>query len=83
MVNRKWLLGLLLFAVLVQLSGCYPGTGTDNLLVPPKLTAEQDKIYQALEKTAGSNINLRYPQTGEYRSSFVLRNIDDEPGCLS
>ncbi|MDD6236004.1 MAG: hypothetical protein PUB00_01325 [Clostridiales bacterium] len=78
--NRKWLLGLLIPALLFQLSGCYPGTGTDNLLIPPKLTAEQDKIYQALEKTAGSNINLRYPQTGEYRSSFVLRNIDDEPG---
>ncbi len=63
-----------------SLSGCYPGTGTDNLLVPPKLTPEQDKIYQALEKTAGSVITLRYPQTGEYRSSFVLRNIDDELG---
>ncbi len=56
MVNRKWLLGLLLFAVLVQLSGCYPGTGTDNLLVPPKLTAEQDKIYQALEKRRAATL---------------------------
>lgn len=80
MSKKNWLLGLMILAVLFSLSSCYPSTGTDNLLIPPKLTAEQDKIYQALEKTAGSNINLRYPQTGEYRSSFVLRNIDDEPG---
>ena len=34
----------------------YPGTGTDNLLVPPKLTAEQDKIYQALEKRRAATL---------------------------
>ena len=73
---------LLAGSLLSCLSGCYyygTGAGTDNLLVPPKLTAKQSEIYKALEEQVGSNINLRYPKTGEYRSAFVIKNIDDEP----
>ena len=79
----KKMIALVLLAgsLLSSLSGCYfygTGTGTDNLLVPPKLTAKQSEIYKALEEQVGSNINLRYPKTGEYRSAFVIKNIDDE-----
>ncbi len=80
----KKIIALVLLAgsLLSSLSSCYfygTGTGTDNLLVPPKLTAKQSEIYKALEEQVGSNINLRYPKTGEYRSAFVIKNIDDEP----
>ena len=27
----------------------------------------------------GSNITLKYPKNGEYRSAYVIANIDDEP----
>lgn len=80
----KKILALILLAacLLSSLSGCYyygAGAVTDNLLVPPKLTAKQSEIYKALEEQVGSNINLRYPKTGEYRSAFVIKNIDNEP----
>lgn len=69
-----------LLCMALSFSGCYYyGAGTENLLVPPKLTAKQEEIYQALVEQVGSNINLRYPKTGEYRSAFVIKDIDEEP----
>lgn len=51
----------------------------DNLLTPPKLTSEQNEIYQELINSVGRNVKLKYPRNGEYRSAFVIHNIDDEP----
>lgn len=78
----KRILGLAISAVMILLSftGCYYyGAGVDNMLIPPKLTDGQNEIYEALQKTVGSNINLRYPKTGKYRSAFITENIDEEP----
>lgn len=60
-------------------SGC-SGANAENLLTAPKLTQEQSEIYQALINSSGSSIKLKYPRGGEFRSAFVLQNIDDEPG---
>ena len=49
-----------------------------DLLASPRLTDEQNEIYNALTASAG-RVDLRYPHTGEYRSAFVIHNIDDEP----
>ena len=51
----------------------------ETLLTPPKLTAEQNEIYQALTNSTGEQIKLKYPRNGDYRSAFILHNIDDEP----
>ncbi|MGN1120100.1 MAG: hypothetical protein ACI4Q4_07060, partial [Oscillospiraceae bacterium] len=40
---------------------------------------EQNEIYQALINSVGTNVKLKYPRSGDYRSAFVLENIDDEP----
>ena len=45
----------------------------------PKLTEEQSQIHEALTKSVGSNITLKYPRNGDYRSAYVIANIDDEP----
>lgn len=60
------------------LSGC-SGASVENLLAAPKLTQEQNEIYQALINSSGSSIKLKYPRGGEFRSAFVLQNIDSEP----
>lgn len=71
---------LCLLAAVCLLSGCSAGVSVDNLLTPPKLSAEQNEIYQALINSVGTGIKLKYPKGGDYRSAFVMQNIDDEPG---
>lgn len=46
-----------------------------ELEVPPKLTEEQQAIEDALESAVGSNLTLKYPLEGDYRSAFILRNL--------
>ena len=60
--------------------GCSAAASVENLLTPPRLLAEQNEIYQELIGSVGQGVKLKYPRSGEYRSAFVLHNIDDEPG---
>lgn len=60
------------------LCGCSGSFLAGDLLASPRLTDEQNEIYNALTASAG-RVDLRYPHTGEYRSAFVIHNIDDEP----
>lgn len=60
--------------------GCSVAGSVEDLLTPPKLLAEQNEIYRELIAGAGQGVKLKYPRSGEYRSAFVLYNIDDEPG---
>ncbi len=64
------------------LTGCsYTQLSMDELLVPPKLSEEQEEIYTALNNSvkSGTDIKLLYPSSGNYRSAFVICNIDEEP----
>lgn len=76
---NKMLRGAAALTAAIMLCGCSGGS-IENLLTAPKLTQEQTKIYQALINSTGSSVNLKYPRGGEFRSAFVLQNIDDEPG---
>lgn len=64
----------------MALCGCSLGASVDNMLTPPKLSEEQNEIYQELINSVGKSVKLKYPRNGDYRSAFVIRNIDDEPG---
>jgi len=64
----------------VCLSGCSIDINVDAMLTPPKLSGEQEQIYQALENTAGTGIRLKYPKSGSYLSAFTIADIDGEPG---
>lgn len=76
--NRRALIGkaavLAVFAL--SLSGCMFDASIESLLSPPKLTEVQTAIYNALILNTGSQIELVYPRTGEYRSPFVLYDLD-------
>lgn len=63
----------------VMLCGCNESS-VENLLSPPKLLDEQNELYSELVKSVGQNVKLKYPQSGDYRSPFVIYNLDDEPG---
>ena len=69
----------LLSAALTLLSGCTVfDVSLEGLLHPPKLTEVQTAVYDALKLSAGEQIELVYPASGEYRSAFVFYNLDEE-----
>lgn len=63
-------------AAALTLTGCQ--ASIENLLTAPKLTQEQSEIYQALINSTGTSIKLKYPRGGEFRSAFVLQDIDSD-----
>ncbi len=71
---------LCLFAALMALClcGCSIGVNVDNMLTPPKLSVEQEQIYQALIDTTGSGISLKYPKSGSHLSAFTVTDIDGD-----
>lgn len=71
---------VVLLVLCLLLCGCSAAGSVENLLTPPKLTAEQNEIYNVLINSVGQSVKLKYPRSGDYRSAFVLQNIDAEPG---
>lgn len=72
---------VLLFTFLIcTLCGCTPTlSGVDNLMRPPKLSGENAGIEEAFARaTANRNIKMKTPTTGEYRSAYVLQDIDGD-----
>lgn len=65
-------------AFVLLLSGCSTSLSVDGVLAPPKLSNQQNRIYSALEAQVGKNITLKYPKSGDYRSAFVLADIDSD-----
>lgn len=69
----------LVLAACMTMSGCNVlGGNVENLLHPPKLSEEQTNIHNALVSQAGKNIQLKYPKSGDYRSSIIIEDIDGE-----
>lgn len=64
----------------VSLGGCSFGSSIDNLMTPPKLSVEQEQIYNALTDAAGTSISLKYPKSGSYLSAFIVEDIDGDGG---
>ena len=62
----------------VQLPACNFTAGVETLLSPPRLTAEQEQIFQALRDSAGSSISLKYPKHGEHLSAFTVIDLDGD-----
>ena len=77
MKNRLRL--VLICLMLCMFSGCtFSNAGIEAILKAPKISDEQSQIYQALIDSTGKNIQLKYPLSGDNRSSFVITNIDSE-----
>ena len=73
---KKYLGIFTLFFLL--LTGCSFSTGIDTLIAPPKLSREQEYIYNALKNYTGANISLKYPKSGDYLSAFIIADIDGD-----
>jgi len=71
---------LVMFICALLLSSCsHMEFNAENLMIPPTLTAEQNKIRDALFDALGtSNVKFKYPKSGKYRSAFVLYDMDGD-----
>lgn len=71
---------VLIFAVIiipVLTTGCTViPTDISELESPPKLTADQQLIEKALGAHTGGKLTLKFPLEGDYRSAFVMRDLD-------
>jgi hypothetical protein len=63
---------------LLTLSSCSPlSLAPEDLLEPPSLTERQTRVEAALDTSLGlGTITWKYPQSGDYRSPFVFRDLD-------
>ena len=77
---RKILLSTALLFILLSLGGCSRlQASIEDLMSPPVLTQEQAEIRDALSAVSGENdIKYKYPQNGQYRSSFIFYDIDSD-----
>lgn len=50
-----------------------------GLLRAPRLSDEQRAIYDALSANTDGVFTLKYPRSGDYRSAFLIQDIDGDP----
>lgn len=74
----KKLIACVLSALLMLvMSGCDALMfNADELLTAPKLEGDMHPVQKALEDSVKGDITLKYPDSGEYRSAFVVKDID-------
>ncbi len=76
---KKIRLIVAVMAVIVLFTSCKgPILDVGNLLTPPVFFSEQNKIIDALKSSVGNEIELEYPSGGDYRSAFILYDIDKD-----
>ncbi|MCD8345875.1 MAG: hypothetical protein LUC38_07985 [Oscillospiraceae bacterium] len=63
----------------LMLTGCEAFTfSVDELLSAPSISDDQAALKQALYDNVGHSVTLAYPQSGEYRSAFVIADLDGD-----
>lgn len=73
----KRILAVILSCLL--LTGCEAFTfSVDELLVAPSISDDQEALKQALYDNVGHTVTLAYPQSGDYRSAFVIADLDGD-----
>lgn len=77
-MRKKQVAVAALVCAMLPMSGCQFSMTVDTLLSPPRLTAQQEQIYQALQAAAGENISLKYPRSGQRLSAFTVEDLDGD-----
>ena len=61
-LNKNIKLLILMFASIFFLSSCNTFSNIETIMQPPKLSAEQSDLQNALEEHIGTNVTLKYPK---------------------
>ncbi|MBE6747624.1 MAG: hypothetical protein E7557_00135 [Ruminococcaceae bacterium] len=77
---KKVLSAIIVVIMLLTSSGCSLNFfSTETLLKPPALSGKSGEVQEAFNKLmSGKTFLLKTPTKGEYKSSFVLYNIDND-----
>ncbi len=77
---KKVLSVIIVTVMLLSLSGCSLNFfSTETLLKPPALSGKSGEVQEAFNKLmSGKTFLLKTPTKGDYKSSFVLYNIDND-----
>ena len=79
MKSKKLIALIVAMVFLLTLTGCNNlGFVVENMLGAPKLEGDMYPVQQALEAAVGHDITLKYPSSGDYRSAFVLKDLDSD-----
>ena len=73
---KQIICGLLAGWITLQLPSCAFTASVETMLTPPRLTVEQEQIYQALQTAVGTSVSLKYPKTGERLSAFTVEDLN-------
>lgn len=76
---RKFLMCLTALLAALSLSACSVfGSNINEIIKAPRPTGIFSDIQNALERYAGSNLNLVYPSSGKYRSAIITNDINGD-----
>ncbi|MBE6751400.1 MAG: hypothetical protein E7556_02625 [Ruminococcaceae bacterium] len=77
---KKVLSVIIVTVMLLNLSGCSLNFfSTETLLKPPALSGKSGEVQEAFNKLmSGKTFLLKTPTKGDFKSSFVLYNIDND-----
>ena len=68
-----------ILAVVMLCSCSGPQFGVNELITPPRLTAQQSEIYDAIELAVGTDaFKFRYPRRGKHLSACVFHDLDHD-----
>ena len=79
-MKKKILFFALSVVLCLSLFGCNVTSGSvSDLVHPPKAIGGKADIQALIDKVAGENYTLKYPQSGNYRSAITMLDIDTDP----
>ncbi len=79
--NKNWQLkkSVMLMTFVCCFSGCVPvQLSMENLIKTPQLSKDFSELTEVFEEMVGNNVVFKYPKFGDYKSPFVMNDIDDD-----
>lgn len=78
-MKKRILLTLVAAVLLFALGGCdMISFDVSELMSPPKATGEKAEIQALIDKEAGTDYTLKYPQNGSFRSAITTMDYDSD-----
>lgn len=76
-MKKRILLVIVAAVLLFTLGGCeMVSFDVSELMSPPKTTGDKADIQKLIDKEAGTDYTLKYPQNGSYRSAITTTDFD-------
>lgn len=76
---KKFMVTAIILCMIISLSGCvWLNSDMSGLLRAPKIPKESKQLQEALSKAIGDNAKYVFPQSGQYKSAIIQKDIDGD-----